>query len=74
MLVNGPNLSCAVIGDVTPEDGTDRVCSASSPEDIHIIAAGGNSGGYNEVIMVYDGVPITTVLVREPEAAKGRRS
>ena len=64
----------AVIGDVTPEDETARVYSASSPEDIHIIAAGGNSGGYNEVIMVYDGVPLTTVLVRETELAEGRNS
>ena len=63
----------AVIGDVTPEDETARVYSASSPGDIHIIAAGGGSGGYNEVVMVYDGVPVTTVLAREPGLDDGRR-
>ena len=56
-----------MIGDPTPEDESTRVYAASSPEDILIMKAGGDSGSYSEVIMNYSGVLATTVPIRIPE-------
>tara|TARA_B100000446_G_scaffold11517_1_gene10304 strand:+ start:358 stop:1269 length:912 start_codon:yes stop_codon:yes gene_type:complete len=55
----------AVIGEVAPEDETTRVYAAGSPEDIFIMAGGGDSGSYSEVIMIYHGVPAITNIINE---------
>ena len=55
----------AVIGEAVPEDETIRVYAAGSPEDIFIMAGGGDSGSYSEVIMIYNGVPAITNIINE---------
>ena len=54
-------------GDATPEDESIRIHAASSPDDILIVKAGGNSGIYSELMMNYYGVLATTARIREPE-------
>ena len=56
----------AIIGDPTPEDESTRVHAASSPDDILIVKAGGDSGSYSEIIMNYSGVLATTVPIHKP--------
>ena len=55
----------AVIGEAAPEDDKIRVYAAGSPEDIFIMAGGGDSGSYSEVIMIYNGVPAITNIINE---------
>ena len=55
----------AIRGGIVPGDDAMRVYAAASPEDIHIIKAGGNSGLYSELIMNYYGVLATTLKIQK---------
>jgi len=55
----------AIRDEIVPGDDAVQVFAAASPEDIHIIKAGGNSGLYSELIMNYYGVPATTLKIQE---------
>jgi hypothetical protein len=58
-------------GETAPGDDTGRVLAATSPEDILIVKAGGDSGIYSTLIKIYVGMPATTVRVAH---AQGRQT
>lgn len=60
-------------GEIVPEDATARVAAASSPDDILIVKAGGESGIYSTVIKIYIGMPATTVSIHEPRPGRNAR-
>jgi hypothetical protein len=53
-------------GEITAEDETARTRALSSPEDLFVVRAGGDTGIYSTLFKVYVGMPATTVRIHEP--------